>query len=374
MTLKRKLFAAVCGLLIAALVYCWLPHAGSYLHDYDQKFFYPFQSLRAVFFSVFPVSLGDLLYILAGAWLLFTVVRWGRYLFAWASCKETLARSLLSTVITIAATYLLFIVCWGANYYKPSVSEYWGLKMDIPKPRNDSEAAAFRQQSLTNLIGYNELLVGKLNELAPRYHTLRLDTINARARRYYHVYTDCKVVGRGLDIKPSMFGYWMERVGVEGYYNPFTGEGQVDSGQPAFNMPFLACHEMAHQAGIAVEEDANLVAYALCTVAADSTFRYSAYLNIWLYASHRLYRRDSARARLLESRLNPLTRAHIDTLDLISKKYQNDYARYSTRLYDSYLKMQDQKEGIRSYGNVVTSSWLLEQKRRRGDTILIRLP
>jgi hypothetical protein len=178
----------------------------------------------------------------------------------------------------------------------------------------------------------------------------------------------------GLKIKPGLFGYFMRRLGVEGYYNPFTGEGQIDAELPAFTMPFLICHEMAHQAGIASEEDANLMAYALGTTTPDSTFRYSAYLNLWLYANNRLYRRDSTKAKELDSLLNKMTKAHIDTLDQISKKYQSDYTYYSNSLYDNYLKMQDQKEGIRSYSNVVVSAWLLEQKRSINSDSLIRIP
>ena len=131
---------------------------------------------------------------------------------------------------------------------------------------------------------------------------------------------------------------------------------------------------MAHQAGIAAEGDANLMAYAVGTAGNDTSFSYSCYLNIWLYTNNRLWFRDSTLSKNLEAQLNPLTRAHIDTLEAISEKYHNDVTKYSGELYDSYLRMEHQKDGIRSYGNVSSSAWQLELQRSNGKKGLISIP
>ncbi len=361
-------------LALACLVYLLLPRFPDLIAGYDRFLFYPFQTVRGFLLNKIPFSLGDVLYIAVGAWGLFTVAKWIRYLFSFRANKVFLGDSIIRTSRTILLFYLFFVAGWGANYYKPPLTEKWGLIPVLPLPKIDAEKAERKKKSLENLVVFNHFLADKINTYEPGYHSLSLIEISNRSAAYYGIYTDSKVAGYGLKIKPGLFGYFMRRLGVEGYYNPFTGEGQIDKELPAFTMPFLICHEMAHQAGIASEEDANLMAYALGTDAPDSTFRYSAYLNIWLYANYRLYRRDSGKAREIEAVLNKLTKAHIDTLDQISKKYQNDYARYSSQLYDNYLKMQDQKDGIRSYGNVVSSAWLLEQKRVKSEIGFIVVP
>lgn len=329
-----------------------LPGDSSFIAWYDAKVFYPLQSLRGYVFWLVPFSIGDVIYFGVGVSLLVLVIRWIYYLLNLSVYKRLLGHSVLRNVNRALAIYLLFLVGWGANYYKPTLAESWGLK--------DPQS---REIDSIQLVAFNQFLVERLNALAPWYRHMDQELVNNKAKGYYLAYTDCKVAAYGLHIKPTLFGYFMERLAIEGYYNPFTGEGQINESLPGFIRPFIVCHEMAHQAGIAAEGDANLVAYALSTSASDSSFGYSGYLNIWLYAHNRLYGRDTALAGRSIRQLNPLTQAHIDTLRQLSKKYQNQMARYSSELFDQYLRMQNQEEGIKSYANVTFSAWQLEQQR-----------
>jgi hypothetical protein len=281
-----------------------------------------------------------------------------------------LAASVLNTVNAGLAIYLFFLLGWGINYDKPPLRESWSLKNDWGHLTLEQKKA----NDLAQVTAFNQFLAQRLNSTVSQYRALPFYDIHSRAKQWYRTYTDSKVKEYGLSLKPTLFAFFMKRISVEGYYNPFTGEGQVDKSLPAFIMPFLVCHEMAHQAGIAAEGDANLVAYAVSTATNDPVFNYSAYLNIWLYANARLYYRDSVTAKQIESQLNPLTRAQIDTLDELARKYHTEMSRISTDIFDSYLHMQNQKEGIKSYGNVTSLAWLLEQRRSNGSTRMISIP
>jgi hypothetical protein len=354
---------AILAVLIAIIEisrYC-LSHYPNLIFIYDKIVFYPFQSFRHVLLDFIPFSAGDVIYIACGIALCYTFARWVYFIVKFRTYKSRLAASFLNFINIVLFAWLFFIVGWGANYYKQPLKQFW----DLPPHRAHDTAG---------ILAFDEMLTEKLNFYAPYYHTLSLQEINKRSKSYYHLYTNCVMKNYGLGVKPSLFSPFMESMAIDGYYNPFTGEGQVNDGIPSFMQPFVLCHEMAHQAGIAAEDDANLMAYALGTIAADSSFNYSSYFNIWLYAHNRLYRIDSAKARKLESQLNKLTRAHLDTLEQISRKYHNEATRYTNALYDNYLKMQDQKEGIRSYGNVASTAWLLELKRAASKPELIKIP
>jgi hypothetical protein len=366
---SRHLAVLLILLIVLIISVYFLPGNTQLISAYDSYIFYPFQSFRGVLFGMLPFSVGDVLYIVAGAALLFTIIRWIYFIVHFRTLKLKLATSVLRTVNYAIFAYLFFTIGWGANYYKPPLWQSWHLFTETTGSGMKSHSG-----DSVELIAFNKFLVEKLNVYAPQFHYLPFDEINKRAKKYYGAYTESDVKKHGLQIKPAIFGYFMERMAVEGYYNPFTGEGQVNTALPCFIMPFVVCHEMAHQAGIAAEGDANLLAYALGTAASDSIFNYSSYLNLWIYANNRLYRADSEVAKGFAAQLNKLTLRQLDTLDQLSRLYHNKAARYSTELFDDYLKMQDQKEGVRSYSNVVSSAWLLERKRNISERKPLSIP
>ncbi len=378
MHFKRKIVILIVLIIIIWSFVGYLPGDEILLAHYRRNVYTPYQSFRGAIFGYIPFSIGDLLYIVAVIALISAVIRWIYYAIKFGLLTAEIASSLLNIVNTILFVYLVFIASWGANYYKAPLAVYWGLEdSDTRKLReqDDDEAhKALRVKDSAALVAFDIFLVDKINKLAPYYSTLSFREINERGGDYYRNYTSSKVKDRGLWIKPSLYGYFIERLAIEGYYNPFTGEGQVNTDLPAFIMPFVVGHEMAHQAGIAAEGDANLVSYTLCTTAPDTSFMYSAYLNIWIYTNNRVFARDSAFAKKLENKLNKLTLTQLDTLEELSKKYHNDMARYSSKIYDTYLKMEDQKRGVRSYGDVAISAWQVEQRRKKGMVGAIDLP
>jgi hypothetical protein len=223
------------------------------------------------------------------------------------------------------------------------------------------------------LIQYDTFLIHRLNVLAPMYAAVPFDEVGARAKRYYKTCTNSRTRLLGLKAKSSLYGFFMQYLGIQGYYNPFTGEAQVNRFLPSFMLPFVVCHEMAHQSGIAAEDDANLLAYTLCAVSPDKDFSYSGYFNLWLYTQSRLKRMDSVLANGLLAQLNPVSTGHLDTLRAIRRKYRSGISDYSGVLYDSYLRMHHQKDGINSYNNVAFTAWAWEL-RRDGRKVVLAIP
>ena len=361
MRYRNKLIFLLLVLLLLAVLQLAIPGNPNIIANYGTYIFRPFQSFRNSVFGFIPFSIGDLFYAFLGILIIVVVAKWLYYLIRVRSRVHHLNFSLLHTVSTIGVLYIVFFLGWGGNYYRPSLSKYWHL--DKTKLRNDS-----------NLIAFDRYLIGKLNEFAPYYQPLPFKEVNRLSQLYYKVYTDSKTRMHGLKAKPSLFGVLMQYLGIQGYYNPFTGEAQVNTALPAYMLPFVTCHEMAHQSGIAAEDDANLLAYVVGTVAHDTPFNYSAYLNIWLYTQSRLRVKDSALAATFKKQLNPLTLRQLDTLRSLRFRYKSGVGEYSSELYDSYLRWHHQKEGIDSYSKVVSSAWIWQQERAISKDTVIRVP
>jgi hypothetical protein len=361
MRYKKKLIILFLLILLLTAIQYTLPYYPEIVTFYDRYVFRPFQTFRNVTIGLIPLSIGDILYIIGGALLLMGLARWLYFLITIRTHAHYLADSFLNGVISLATLYIIFVLGWGGNYYKPSLTTYWDL---------DERNGAYN----SSLISYDAFLVQKLNTYAPGYEPLTFRETERRAREYYKEYTNSRTKLHGLNVKPSIFGFFMQHLGIQGYYNPFTGEAQVNSFLPAFMQPFVISHEMAHQSGIAAEDDANLLAYALGATSGDSSFNYSAYLNVWLYTHARVRAVDTHMANIFRKQLNPITKSHLDTLRAIRRKFDSDVNDYSSYLYDEYLKLHNQKEGIETYDKVSISAWAWERQRDSVTTKLLRLP
>jgi hypothetical protein len=356
---KRKAIVLGILILLVFIIQFVFPRHLALASFYNSYIFRPFQSLRNIVFGIIPFSVGDVLYLIGFFALLTVIIRWLYLLVRIRRYHHELAHSLMNSIISFGLVYLLFFIGWGGNYYRSTLSKFWKLPAS-EQPAEDAIRA------------YDSFLIQRLNALAPHYRGQSFEETNQQARMYYRTLTDSRTKLRSMKAKASLYGYFMQYFGIQGYYNPFTGEAQVNSMLPRFMLPFVVCHEMAHQSGIAAEDDANLLSYAVCTAAPDTAFVYSGYFNLWLYAQSRLKAIDTMQAKQFMARLNPVSKAQLDTLRALRRKYRSSLSDYSGQLYDSYLRLNRQKDGINSYDNVALSAWLWEQnKNLRGAVIKI---
>jgi hypothetical protein len=336
------------GLSVLCLCCVWL--AAQYTERFSRLIFIPFQNFRIISTDFIPWSLGDILYICAIVYVLWLVIYMLQWLVKkkWKHGKRKFIVICIVTLNLFMFFNLMYIAGWSGNYYKEPLHIAWDLKQDIPDERDF-------------LVSFDSFLLQRLNDYVPGYHPSSYSEMEAEACRLYHTLTDGRLTPER--VKPSIFGNWLQFAGIQGYYNPFTGEAQVNNHLPSYVLPFVICHEIAHQYGIASEESANLLAYAVCTASDDSSFRYSAYFQLWLYAHSNLYRMDSIKAKSLKVMLPELSQRHLDTLRALRKKYHSPWDDISSMFYDRYLKMYGQPDGIKNYGRVSLTAWLYEQKK-----------
>ena len=354
---KRKVILLGILLVLVFLIQFVFPVHLRLASFYNSYIFRPFQSLRNLVFGIFPFSVGDVLYLLAFLAFIAVIVRWTYFLVRFRTSRHDLAHSGLTTIITLGFIYLLFFVGWGGNYYRPTLTKFWKLST-ASQPVKES------------LIAYDSFLVNRLNTLAPYYRGEPFKRVDHTAKDFFVSMIDSRTRLRNMRVKASLYGYFMQYLGIQGYYNPFTGESQVNSALPEFMLPFVVCHEMAHQSGIAAEDDANLLSYAICTGSTDSAFCYSGYFNLWLYTHSRLKQADSAKAEYFKKQLNTVSLKQLDSLKAIRKEYTSRFSKYISAIYDSYLRFHNQLEGIRSYNRVALSAWAWEQRRGKGPVVI----
>lgn len=155
-------------------------------------------------------------------------------------------------------------------------------------------------------------------------------------------------------VKPVMLSEPMTYTHITGVYTFFTGEANVNVHFPDYTIPFTAAHELAHQRGIAREDEANFIAFLICMESNDPYIRYSAALNLYEYVGNALYR---ANPELYWNTYRALSTDVKDELKAYSEFFDpyrdNVAADISQATNDFYLQTQGSPEGTRSYGLVV---------------------
>ena len=165
-------------------------------------------------------------------------------------------------------------------------------------------------------------------------------------------------------IKPSIYSYLGNYLGFQGYYNPFSGEGQVNTTIPRFLEPFVTTHEMAHQLGYAKENEANFVGFLACRSYQSNVFRYSVYFDMYNYAISEVIRRDTVLARAFQEKRHPQVVKDVKELRDFFLRYDNAVQDAIMWGYGYFLRANNQPAGKRSYHEVV--AWLIAYYKKYG--------
>jgi hypothetical protein len=155
------------------------------------------------------------------------------------------------------------------------------------------------------------------------------------------------------NIKPIMLSEPMTYTHISGVYTFFTGEANFNTNFPDYTLPYTVAHEFAHQRGIAREDEANFVAFLVCSESDDAYIRYCAYLNLYEYVASALYSANPTYYAQLYTELPLDMRLEMVAYSKFFDKYRESIAsEVSDTVNDTFLTING-TEGTKSYGMVV---------------------
>ena len=154
-------------------------------------------------------------------------------------------------------------------------------------------------------------------------------------------------------LKPVMLSEAMSYAHITGIYTFFTGESNLNISFPDYTIPYTAAHELAHQRGIAREDEANMMAFLVCIESDDAYIRYCAYVNMYEYVANALYKADKELYREVYAELDRSVYNEQIAYSKFFKKYsQSVTSQVSGAVNNAYLQSQG-TDGKKSYGMVV---------------------
>ena len=236
------------------------------------------------------------------------------------------------------AVYSGYCLLWGVTYYQPSLRQNAGIER--------------REHSIQQLYELTCQYALACNESRTEIDKQAAMDVNAAILAPL-----ADEFGLAVDteysVKPLVFSKAVSYMGFTGFYFPFTGECNVNTDIPAVSLPATAVHELAHRAGAAAEDEANLMAILACTQSGNKDFVYSGNMMAFSYLHSALYSNDK---ELWEQAIGLLDREV--ALDIVARgeyweQFESPIEDAWSATYDQFLQSFDQKDGIATYDNVV---------------------
>ena len=244
--------------------------------------------------------------------------------------------------------YALFCLLWGAYYYGDDFITRSGL---------DRGEISAEDLALTT-----RYFADRLNAYAPevprdaaglcrtdRAAVLRrsADVLRAAAQKF-----PC-LQGPAVPAKGMFFSRVMSLIDFTGFFCPFTGEANVNMDFPEAFFAATVAHELAHQRGVAKEQEANFVAVLAALESGDPDYCYSACLMAYMHLGNALAAADPGALRTVYAGLHDGVKADLLANNAYWAQFETPVQAVTNGVYEGFLQSYEQTLGMRSYGACV---------------------
>jgi len=146
----------------------------------------------------------------------------------------------------------------------------------------------------------------------------------------------------------------MTHTHISGIYTPYTGEININVNYPDYVTAFSMGHEMAHQRGIAREDEANFVAFVVMYESDDVYLRYCALTELFSYLTDALYITDEELFATAMYRCDDrILYEMIGFADFFAPYESSPAASISESINDASIKLRGDSAGTQSYDKMV---------------------
>lgn len=335
---------AVLGLYLA------LRHDRGLMNGFADRITTPLKGALGRLCALTSLSVMELLYVLAGAAALAYVV--GSVIAAVKARGRRGQRAygaLLLAADVCLTVYALFCLMWGVNYWTDSFQDRSGITAQ-PVAAEDLEAvtAYFAQQ------------LADTADSVPRdengVYAVPKEQILAESRLVYGGVTEQFpfLDFRDTGVKAVRCSRFMSIMGFTGVYFACIGESNVNVDSPACLLPSTVAHELAHQRGIAWEQECNFLGVLASVTSGMPDYVYSGWLLGFIHLGNALYETDPEAYWAIRNALPETVSADLRDNNAYWDQFRDNMVeKVSDTVYDAALKSYGDANGMKSYSMVV---------------------
>ena len=335
-------------LLAVALIYALRVDEGAMLWVYEHVT-HPYHLFMSKLCSHFAFSAAELVYAAAilglAAYLLWCVYRLIRF----PEKLWQLYRLVLTLAMAGAVFWAGLSVMWTPCYYAPGFAE-----------QSCVDDGPLELEELETVTRWFAALASEYADEVPRDEngacTTDRDSVLDRAAGVFEGAAELYpfLDGEALRPKPIHFSRIMSYLDFTGFFFPMTGEANLNMDSPVFLLPSTSQHEIAHQRGVAMEQECNFVAVLSCLESEYADFRYAGAALAYIYLGNALAGADYEAYTEIYYSLSDTVRADFKAQSAYWDEFRDSAAqKASNTVYDSFLKSNGQELGMQSYGACV---------------------
>lgn len=257
----------------------------------------------------------------------------------------------LNIAASLSLIYFLFVLFCGINYHRYEFTYYSGLVI---------------QESTTNeLTLLCKILINDANESRAKLNTSNEGTAELFDVNYYGTTERAKKsfdnISKKYEVLQGNYPYpklvkfsnVMSNMQITGVFFPFTFEANVNIDIPPYQIPATMLHELVHLRGFMREDEANFIAYLASINSGYEDFAYSGTMLALSYSMNALYYEDYDSFTNLYNTYSEDVKNDFRYSANYWKQFETKIAEVSNKVNDTYLKANNQQDGVKSYGRMV---------------------
>ena len=274
------------------------------------------------------------------------------------------ARDLISLLCIGSLVYFMLVMGCSVNYYRKPAAEYLGLTV--------------RDSSVEELHALHAELAERTNAIRRQLcledeDGVFLLSVSGRALaeccdEAYDVLSEKYDIFHGVYPKPKriLFSSVMSRTELTGVYVPFTMEANVNVDIPDYSIASTMCHELAHLRGFIREDEANYISYLACMASDSLELQYSGLMEALILTGNAMYGKNPDLYYEVRAQYDDGVNRDLAANSAYWAQFHNTKVSNTTeKLNDTYLKANNQSDGVQSYGRMV-DLLLAEYRKNHG--------
>ena len=346
--LKLHIWLAVDLVLLA--LYFGLRGHQAWMNALTRNFTTPLKHSIGKLCYLTDASVMEILYGLAAvgviaylAWSIVSVIR------AKDHRRDQSYGAVLGAVNIGLTVYVLFCLMWGVNFWTDSFQEQSGIYAQSVEPQDLLKTTAY---FVSQLIDTADDVPRDENGV----FAVPLEDILAAAPTVYDPLEQAfpELAFDDPGVKAMRFSRLMSITGFTGVYFACIGESNVNVDSPTCLLPSTIAHELAHQRGVASEQECNFLGVLASTTSGNAAYEYSGWLLGFVHLGNALYRLDPDVYWALRAYLPDSVEADLRVNNEYWEQFEDNVVeQVSEKVYDGMLKSYGEVQGIQSYGTVV---------------------